>query len=53
VRSTGRARLEIHNVLLVATMNDVVYALDADSNATNGVSPPILLSITHKFTEAE
>jgi hypothetical protein len=25
-----------HNVLYVVTMNDVVYALDADSNATNG-----------------
>lgn len=25
-----------HNVLFVVTMNDVVYALDADSNAANG-----------------
>src|ERR1700730_11699975 len=25
-----------HNVLYVVTMNDVVYALDADSNAVNG-----------------
>jgi len=28
--------LGAHNVLFVVTMNDVVYALDADSNATNG-----------------
>jgi hypothetical protein len=25
-----------HNVLFVVTMNDIVYAFDADSNATNG-----------------
>src|ERR1035437_4329211 len=25
-----------HNVLYVATMNDVIYAFDADSNAVNG-----------------
>jgi len=25
-----------HNVLFVVTMNDVVYAFDADSNGTNG-----------------
>src|ERR1700734_4112256 len=25
-----------HNVVYVATMNDVIYALDADSNAVNG-----------------
>ncbi|MGB9284175.1 MAG: hypothetical protein WCB59_09165, partial [Candidatus Sulfotelmatobacter sp.] len=28
--------LGTYNVLFVVTMNDVVYALDADSNATNG-----------------
>src|SRR6267378_726036 len=28
--------LGTHNVLYVATMNDIVYAFDADSNSTNG-----------------
>ena len=28
--------LGVHNVLFVATMNDIIYALDADSNTTHG-----------------
>jgi hypothetical protein len=38
-----------HNVLFVATMNDVLYAFDADSNGTNG---GILWKVDYRNTAA-